>query len=243
MQQCVASLVSIALQISRARWVLALLFLATLVVAGSLSAQAQDDPGPRSIFSEVRLGLFGHHVEPAGSEKGGQDINLEVLFSRPAVAYGSHLADIALRPRLHVGASINVNGDTSQLYSGLTWNIPLMERVTLELTFGGSLHDGQHDGKGSAFGCSLNFREFGIDRDCSHATLAPLRHRGAHVECRPVRAQQRSHQRRPSPGLCVRLKIPCAGSASGPDGPPQAGGSQHRWPVTARHRIPIVPLA
>ena len=120
---------------------LALLFLATLVVAGSLPAQAQDNPGPRSIFSEVRLGLFGHHVEPAGSEKGGQDINLEVLFSRP------------------VGASINVNGDTSQLYSGLTWNIPLMERVTLELTFGGSLHDGQHDGKGSAFGCSLNFRE------------------------------------------------------------------------------------
>jgi len=158
-QQCVASLVSIALQISRARWVLALLFLATLVVAGSLPAQAQGDLGPRSIFSEVRLGLFGHHVEPAGSEKGGQDINLEVLFSRPAVAYGSHVADIALRPRLHVGASINVNGDTSQLYSGLTWNIPLLERVTLELTFGGSLHDGQHDGKGSAFGCSLNFRE------------------------------------------------------------------------------------
>ena len=66
MQRCVASLVSIALQISRAWWVLALIFLAMLVGAGSLPAHAQDDPGPRSIFSEVRLGLFGHHVEPAG---------------------------------------------------------------------------------------------------------------------------------------------------------------------------------
>jgi lipid A 3-O-deacylase len=141
------------------RCVLGLLLLAALTVVAGAPAQAQDESRPRSFISELRLGLLGHHIEPAGSEKGGQDVNVEILFGRPAIAYGSHIADIALRPRLHVGSSINVNGNTSQLYSGFTWDIPLMQRVSLELTFGGSLHDGPNTGEGSAFGCPLNFRE------------------------------------------------------------------------------------
>jgi lipid A 3-O-deacylase len=141
------------------RRVLGLLLLAALTVACGAPAQAQDEPRPRSFISELRLGLLGHHVEPAGSEKGGQDVNVEILFGRPAIAYGSHIADIALRPRLHLGSSINVNGNTSQLYAGFTWDIPLIQRVSLELTFGGALHDGPNTGEGSAFGCPLNFRE------------------------------------------------------------------------------------
>ncbi len=158
-QQCVAYLVSVASRVWRLRRVLGLLLLAALMVACGAPAQAQDESRPRSFISELRLGLLGHHVEPAGSEKGGQDVNVEILFGRPAIAYGSHIADIALRPRLHLGSSINVNGDTSQVYAGFTWDIPLMQRVSLELTFGGSLHDGPNTGEGSAFGCPLNFRE------------------------------------------------------------------------------------
>ncbi len=158
-QQGVAYLVSIVSRVWRARRALGLSFLAALIVAGGAPAQAQDESRPRSFISELRLGVLGHHVEPAGSEKGGQDVNVEILFGRPAIAYGNSFADIAFRPRLHVGASINVNGDTSQVYSGLTWDIPLIERVSLELTFGGSLHDGPNTGEGSAFGCPLNFRE------------------------------------------------------------------------------------
>jgi lipid A 3-O-deacylase len=157
-QQCTAYLVSIAFQIRRARRALALAFLATLIAAGSASAQLRDESRPSGIFDEVRIGVLAHHIEPAGSEK-GIDLNFEILFSRPAIAYGSSFADIALRPRLHVGASINVDGYTSQAYAGFTWDIPLLERVSLELTFGGALHDGQNDGRGSSFGCPLNFRE------------------------------------------------------------------------------------
>jgi hypothetical protein len=57
--------------------------------------------------------------------------------------------------------SLIVNGETSQLYSGFTWNFPLVQRLSLELTFGGSLHNGPDTGPGSAFGCPLNFRESG----------------------------------------------------------------------------------
>jgi hypothetical protein len=65
-----------------------------------------------------------------------------------------------LRPRFHVGAAINVDGDTSQIYSGLTWNVPLLDRFSLELSFGGAWHDDPKEWNGqSAFGCPLNFRE------------------------------------------------------------------------------------
>jgi hypothetical protein len=150
--------VSIAFQVQRARRGLAVAFLATLIAAGGASAQSPDEPRQRGLFDEVRIGVLGHHVEPAGTEK-GTDVNFEILFSRPAIVYGSHIADIALRPRLHIGASINVDGYTSQGYAGFTWDIPLVERLSLELTFGGSLHDGPSNAPGSAFGCPLNFRE------------------------------------------------------------------------------------
>jgi hypothetical protein len=150
--------VSIAFRVRRAPCALVLASLAALLAGGGASAQSRDESQPRGIFSEIRLGAFAHHVEPAGSEK-GVDVNFEVLFARPATTYGSGLAEIALRPRLHIGTSINVNGYTSQAYAGLTWDIPLHERISLELTFGGSLHDGPSEADGSAFGCPLNFRE------------------------------------------------------------------------------------
>ena len=130
-------------------------------VAGGASAQPPDYFRSHPFLSEIRIGALEHHIEPAGSERGGLDVNAEVLFARTAVDYGDRIANILLRPRFHIGTSVNVNGDTSQLYSGLTWDIPLVSRLSLELTFGGSLHDGPTDnGVGhSSFGCPLNFRE------------------------------------------------------------------------------------
>lgn len=121
-------------------------------------AQSQDYPRPGGPFDEVRLGVLGHHVEPGGTEK-GTDINFEILFSRAASAYGSHIADFLFRPRVHLGTSISVNGNTSQAYAGFTWGVPLHERLSLEVTLGGSLHNGPDSAPGSAFGCPLNFRE------------------------------------------------------------------------------------
>jgi lipid A 3-O-deacylase len=157
--QFTAYLVSVAFQLRRARCVLGLAFLATLMTAGGASAQSPDESQPRGIFDEVRFGVLGHHIEPAGTEKGTTDLNFEILFSRPAIAYDSRLADIALRPRIHLGVSANLNGFTDQAYAGFTWTIPVLERFSLELTFGGSLNDGPSTGDGSAFGCPLNFRE------------------------------------------------------------------------------------
>ena len=136
-----------------------LVLLSTLIAVGGASAQSRNEARPRGFLDEVRIGVLGHHIEPGGTEKGTTDLNFELLLSRPGIAYANSFADFLLRPRLHIGASINIDGHTNQAYAGFTWDIPLTERLSLELTFGGSLHDGPDNGVGSAFGCPLNFRE------------------------------------------------------------------------------------
>lgn len=123
-------------------------------------AQAPPFDGPPSpLVNEVRLGLLAHSIEPSNAED-GVDLNLEVLFRRPAIAYGDVLLDWALRPRLHLGASLNMAGDTSQVYAGFSWDVRLTQRMSLELSFGGALHDGPTDGgHADSYGCPLNFRE------------------------------------------------------------------------------------
>jgi lipid A 3-O-deacylase len=122
-------------------------------------AHAQADIWTRSILDEVRLGALAHDIEPNANE-GGVDFNAELLFKRPAATYRSSLANILLRPRFHVGTSINLDGDTNQLYAGLTWDMPLAPKWTLEVSFGGALHDGPTDDSGAfSYGCALNFRE------------------------------------------------------------------------------------
>ncbi len=141
------------------RCVLLVALLLALAGPGSALAQSPDGWRSRSIVDEIRLGLFGHHIEPAGTEKGGLDVNVEVLFSKPASAYDRGSLHAFLMPRIHIGSQINVDGDTSQLYAGFTWDFRLHERFSIEASFGGSLHDGPTEGKGSAFGCEANFRE------------------------------------------------------------------------------------
>ncbi|HEY1243453.1 MAG TPA: acyloxyacyl hydrolase [Hyphomicrobiaceae bacterium] len=124
------------------------------------AAQAPpSDRAPFALIDEVRFGLLAHSVEPSNAED-GVDANLEVLFARPAANYDNAWLDVILRPRIHLGTSINTGGDTNQLYAGLTWDAKLAQRLSLEFTFGGALHDGPTgDGHEDSYGCSLNFRE------------------------------------------------------------------------------------
>jgi lipid A 3-O-deacylase len=110
-------------------------------------------------LDELRFGALAHSIEPGHSE-GGADVNLELLFRRPAISFGHAFADFVFRPRVHVGASINTIGDTDQIYAGLTWDLKITERLSLEASFGGSWHDGPLSGSApDRYGCRLNFRE------------------------------------------------------------------------------------
>jgi hypothetical protein len=126
--------------------------LAGIVCAPAAWAQA-------SLIDEFRFGVLVHSIEPSNGEDGA-DINLEVLLRRPLARYGDPFLDFALRPRLHLGASINTVGETSQLYGGLTWDVKLTQKLTLELSFGGAVHNGPTgSGLADSYGCAGSFRE------------------------------------------------------------------------------------
>jgi hypothetical protein len=129
-------------------------------LAGACRVRAQSlADGLPSLLDEARFGLLGHSVESTNAED-GVDVNLEVLFRRTATTYDNPLLDVMLRPRIHLGASLNTVGDTNQVYAGLTWDVKLAAKLSLELSFGGVLHDGPTDGGlPDSYGCALSFRE------------------------------------------------------------------------------------
>jgi lipid A 3-O-deacylase len=139
----------------------AVVVIAAVALGGTPAAWAQgpafDAPAP--LIDEVRFGLLAHNIDPANDED-GVDLNLEMLFRRSTISYNNALLDVVLRPRIHLGTSINTAGETSQLYTGLTWDVKLAQRLSLEVTFGGALHNGPTgDGGGDSYGCAVNFRE------------------------------------------------------------------------------------
>jgi hypothetical protein len=161
-----------------------LVALLAMAATGSASAQSPDGWRSRSIVDEIRLGLYGHHIEPSGTEQGGLDVNAEILFAKPVSAEDRGSLHSFLMPRIHIGTQINVDGDTSQLYAGFTWDLRIHERFSVEVTFGGAVHDGPTNGEGSAFGCVANFRESGsigvglTERLWLYATVAHMSNAG-----------------------------------------------------------------
>ncbi len=113
--------------------------------------------GVADIFSEVRLGFLVHDQGVASHNKeGGYDGNLEVLFTSP------DFLDIIWAPRPHFGGSVNSQGDTSQVYLGLTWEWGFLDGAFFDFSFGGAYHTGEtttdaRDKK--ELGCSVLFRE------------------------------------------------------------------------------------
>lgn len=112
------------------------------------------------LLDEVRGGVFYHELH--GPEEGSVDINAEILTSRlPLIDPASPW--YWLSPRLHLGTSINTDGDTSHVYAGLTFTIDVTERFFIEGSFGGAIHDGETGNNvapgRNALGCSPLFRE------------------------------------------------------------------------------------
>ncbi|MGE5477972.1 MAG: acyloxyacyl hydrolase [Bacteroidales bacterium] len=107
--------------------------LAALLALSSSPALAEVD--------EIRLGLSLHDISFLGHGKeDGVDGVGEVLFQSPG------LLEAIWAPRPHVGIAVNSAGDTSQLYAGLTWGYEPVERLFVEFSLGGAVHDGKLSG-------------------------------------------------------------------------------------------------
>jgi hypothetical protein len=136
----------------------ALLFALPIFTAPASADPLKDGPG-YSFIDEVRIGAMAANLED-GSHGGDYTINGEVLFPRlGGGSYGDPIRDYFFHPRLHIGASISPGG-VDQVYTGLTWDHHLTDRIFFETSFGAALQDGETSGNDpDSYGCSLNFRE------------------------------------------------------------------------------------
>jgi len=113
------------------------------------------------IFDEVRIGSAAAYQDNDEGTEDAPIVHGQVLFDPLLQPLDNRLLDIFLRPRPHVGGLVSFGG-TSQLFAGVTWNVPLGP-FFLEASFGGTIHDGTLDTPpeedGVALGCRLLFRE------------------------------------------------------------------------------------
>lgn len=131
---------------------------AAAVAAIGISALATtgDVRADAGIVDEVKIGVLYHDIGIFGDNfEEGADINLEVLFTSPDLFYDAerpNWLNRLLNPRPHLGASINSDGDTSQIYFGVTWHQDLFvdlarpdDGIFFAFGAGGAVHDGKLD--------------------------------------------------------------------------------------------------
>ncbi len=109
-------------------------------LSGAASAQVP-------FVDELKIGGLAHDVTLLGRHvESGADVNIEALFTSP-----DFLAILG-SPRPHVGADINTSGNTSDVYTGLTWEMTLLhgvfnpnDGIFVNGSLGGALQDGYED--------------------------------------------------------------------------------------------------
>jgi lipid A 3-O-deacylase len=141
-----------------------------LLVATMTSGHASDvefnfaSPPTRtpSPISEFRIGGFSHAID-GKPEEGSLDLNAEILFSKPLTSEDPWIN--ALMPRPHIGGNLNLGGDTSTAYAGLTWTFNVTPQFFLEGSLGASINNGVTGANvpsgRNAVGCSFMFRQSG----------------------------------------------------------------------------------
>lgn len=110
-----------------------------------------------SFIDEVRFGVLAANLED-GSDGGDYTINGELLFPRFGGNYDDPIRNYFFRPRVHVGVSISPDG-VNQVYTGLTWDHHLTDRLFFETSFGAAAHDGETGVDPDSYGCTVQFRE------------------------------------------------------------------------------------
>ncbi len=112
--------------------------------------------GPRH---EIRGGVLFHDFM---NRESGVDLNAEYLSKFGAFDLFVPRTRIQAVFRPHIGANLNLNSDTSFAYAGYSLTLNLSDRLFLEGSFGGMVHNGLSDGVGDDrldLGCNVMFRE------------------------------------------------------------------------------------
>ncbi|MBD8891587.1 acyloxyacyl hydrolase [Roseibium litorale] len=127
--------------------------------AHAADLEASSAPILSGLYSELRGGALYHDME---DHESGADINAEILSRWAGLQFTIPVAGMHAMLRPHLGANLNLSGDTSAVYAGYTLTVDLTDRIFVEGGFGGMAHNGKHDARNPdrlSLGCSLLFRE------------------------------------------------------------------------------------
>jgi lipid A 3-O-deacylase len=163
----------------------------SLIAALVLPTDAVAQERRPSFLSEVRIGASVH--DPWGNESGSGNVTGEILFAKPFTP--ADLFTSYFIPRPHVGASLNFNSKTNFAYAGLTWTFDITDRVFVEGSFGGAIHNGNTDRytvptDRNGLGCSPLFREsasIGFRLSANWSMMATIEHLSNGGLCQPNR--------------------------------------------------------
>lgn len=154
------------------------LALVALSAAPARSADvAAPTVGPFALFEEIRGGVFDE--DPSRRYNDSVAGTIEALSS-PLTFYSGDNPYLAafLNPRLNIGGMIDFEGRTSYAYSGVTWRVPIYDRLFGEGEFGGAVNDSVQ-GRPGWLGCPVTFREsigLGIQISSNIDVVASVEH-------------------------------------------------------------------
>jgi lipid A 3-O-deacylase len=104
-------------------------------IAGALVAAAMTASVATASASEIRFGVLAH--DPLAGKEDGVDINAEFFFN----GWTGNEGEWQLRPS--IGATVNLEGDTSQAHISLNYGGPISDSWFLEFSAGAAVHDGE----------------------------------------------------------------------------------------------------
>ena len=110
---------------------------AALIVALSFAGAAHAQDGGWEVREAVMMHVVLH--PKSGDRESGTNFETQVISPRV------DMLEFLGRPRLHLSASANSDGDTNFAAVGFVWRDQWSERWTGELQFGYALHDGLVD--------------------------------------------------------------------------------------------------
>ena len=156
-----------------------LIVVMVLLVAGCLSVSSPATAGTH-LFDEIRI-MPNLDVGNADRREPGVFVNAMVLFDPFDSAHANGGMELLAKPRLHLGANVSTTGQTSQIYGGFSWKVPLNDTFFVDFGIGGTVHNGQlpNMGSGPDLGCPVLFREYaaiGYQIDPTWSVLASIDH-------------------------------------------------------------------
>jgi hypothetical protein len=130
---------------------------AIAAVAGSHGPAEAGTP----IFDELRFGA-SVSIQGGHARENGLFPEVTAFFDpfglRDAADWKQELA----RPRINIGTSIGMQGEATQIFSGLSWTVHFTRKAFIEAGFGGVVHNGttRDTDDGPSLGCGVLFHEY-----------------------------------------------------------------------------------